>query len=102
MKEEYQERIAILKKKLNSDISRLEDNIKKTGARFRMHPRMILLFFINKMGSSDFERYIAGYLTLEQHDGESFTNHAANIDFISFLSFSLMVIFPLTIMILPS
>ncbi|EPA9625881.1 MbeB family mobilization protein [Escherichia coli] len=29
MKEEYQERIAILKKKLNSDISRLEDNIKK-------------------------------------------------------------------------
>lgn len=44
MKEEYQERIVILKKKLNSDISRLEDNIKKTGARFRMHPRMILLF----------------------------------------------------------
>lgn len=61
-----------------------------------------LAFFINKMGSSDFKRYIAGYLTLEQHDGESFTNHAANIDFISFLSFSLMVIFPLTIMILPS
>lgn len=44
MKEEYQERIAIIQKKLNNDVSRLEENIKKTGARFRMHPRMILLF----------------------------------------------------------
>ncbi len=84
MKEEYQERIAIIQKKLNNDVSRLEENIKKTGARFRMHPRMILLF-INKMGRSGFERYIACCSTPEQHDGESITDNAANIDFIYFL-----------------
>ncbi|HHU7220026.1 TPA: pcar, partial [Escherichia coli] len=85
MKEEYQERIAIIQKKLNNDVSRLEENIKKNRCEIQNASSYDLAFFINKMGRSGFERYIACCSTPEQHDGESITDNAANIDFIYFL-----------------
>lgn len=85
MKEEYQERIAIIQKKLNNDVSRLEENIKKNRYEIQNASSNDLAFFINKMGRSGFERYIACCSTPEQHDGESITDNAANIDFIYFL-----------------
>lgn len=84
MKEEYQERIAIIQKKLNNDVSRLEENI-KNRCEIQNASSYDLAFFINKMGRSGFERYIACCSTPEQHDGESITDNAANIDFIYFL-----------------
>lgn len=94
MSEQYQERKVIIQKKSDGDISRLEEIIKRSRSEIQNASPYDLAFFINKMGRSGFERCIAGCSTPEQHDEETFTDNPGNIDFISFY---LMVIFPLTI-----
>ncbi|MFP1592813.1 hypothetical protein ACLB1M_33315 [Escherichia coli] len=83
MKEEYQERIAIIQKKLNNDVSRLEENIKKNRCEIQNASSYDLASSI-KWGDQVSKIY-ACCSTPEQHDGESITDNAANIDFIYFL-----------------
>ncbi|EBF0547113.1 pcar [Salmonella enterica] len=85
MSEQYQERKVIIQKKSDGDISRLEEIIKRSRSEIQNASSYDLAFFINKMGRSGFERCIAGYSTPEQHDEETFTDNAGNIDFIYFL-----------------
>ncbi|MBY7256610.1 pcar [Escherichia coli] len=85
MMDEYQERIELVQKRLNDDISRLEEIIKKNRREIQKAFSYDLSFFINNMGRAGFERYISCCSTPERHDGETFTDNAVNLDFIYFL-----------------
>lgn len=85
MREEYQERIANIQKKLDGNVSRCEEIINKCRREIQNTFSYDLAFFINKMGRANFEKWGSGCATLEHRDGETFTDNSEYLDFIYFL-----------------
>ncbi|MFM1284666.1 YobI family P-loop NTPase [Yersinia enterocolitica] len=85
MKEEYQERMVLIQKKSDGDISRFEEIIKRSRCEIQNTFSYDLAFFINKMGRAGFEKWGTGCATPEHHDGATFTDNFEHLDFIYFL-----------------
>lgn len=85
LKEEYQERIALVQKKTNGDISRLDEIIKKNRREIQNSFSYDLAVFINKMGKAGFEKWVTSFTVPEHHEGAALSGNAEILDFMYFL-----------------
>ncbi|WP_442528784.1 YobI family P-loop NTPase [Serratia sp. CY85251] len=85
LKEEYEERHAIITNKINGNISHLEDSIQKIKNDIQNTFSYDLAFFIKKIGIEGFGKRVAGYVTSDNHDKTSLSDNVGRLEFIYFL-----------------
>lgn len=85
MREEYEERITFLHKKLENGLSQSEEHIAQLNHEIQKSFSYDLAFFINKMGNAGFRKWAVTCLSSDNDDRTDLSDYAGPIDFLYFL-----------------